>query len=152
MQHLGFNYRITDFQCALGTSQLKKLDSFITKRNMIANIYNEAFKNDKRFIIPFVRSNVKHAFHLYPLQIKFDCIGMTKKALFQIMKENNIGLQVHYIPVHLQPYYRDNYGFKTGDFPVSEKFYQNEVSIPLYPLLDVEDIKYVSEKFQSLVQ
>ena len=152
MQSLGFNYRITDFQCALGTSQLNKIDKFIARRGEIAKYYDESFKNDDRFITPAVFNNIKHAYHLYPLQIKFDKIGTTKKMLFQSMKEKNIGLQVHYIPVHLQPYYQDNFGFKPGDFPESEKFYNNEISIPIYPLLEVEDVKYIAEKIQTLIK
>ena len=152
MHFLGYNYRITDFQCALGTSQLGKLDKFVEKRNEIARFYNEAFNHDKRFIIPTVQANMKHAYHLYPLQIDFTTIDVTRKALFHLMKDNNIALQVHYIPIHLQPYYKVHYGFKNGDFPVSEKFYKREVSIPIYPSLNTEDVYYIIDKFQELVR
>ncbi|MDA0987473.1 MAG: UDP-4-amino-4,6-dideoxy-N-acetyl-beta-L-altrosamine transaminase [Bacteroidetes bacterium] len=152
MQHLGFNYRITDFQCALGTSQLKKLDGFVNKRNEIAKFYDESFKEDNRFIIPSVQGNIRHAYHLYPLQIKFENIDIAKKLLFQIMKNNGIGLQVHYIPVHLQPFYKENYGFKIGDYPISEKFYEREISIPIYPGLNQEDIIYIAKKVQEIVK
>jgi UDP-4-amino-4,6-dideoxy-N-acetyl-beta-L-altrosamine transaminase len=143
MQQLGFNYRLTDFQCALGSSQLKKLDGFVSRRNEIAQFYNEQFRMDEKFIIPKVEDNIKHAFHLYPLQIKFDNLKISKKDYFEKLRENRIGLQVHYIPVHLQPFYRKNYGFKKGNFPIAEEFYKMEVSIPMYPLLGKDDLKYI---------
>lgn len=152
MQQLGFNYRITDFQSALGSSQLKKLDNFVKRRNEIAEFYNEQFSNDDRFLIPIVDSNVKHAYHLYPLQIKFDKLNISKVEFFEKMKENKIGLQVHYIPVHSQPYYKNNFGFKEGDYPISEEFYQNEVSIPIYPLLVDEDLLYIVNTIKKIAQ
>ncbi|MFA7422080.1 MAG: UDP-4-amino-4,6-dideoxy-N-acetyl-beta-L-altrosamine transaminase [Melioribacteraceae bacterium] len=150
MHELGFNYRITDFQCALGSSQLKKLYRYIKRRNEIAQYYNTQFSNDERFIFPFVQENVKHAYHLYPLQLKFDGLKISKKEFFERMKENNIGLQVHYIPVHLQPYYKIHYGFAEGDFPIAESFYKNEVSIPIYPLLKNEDLEYIVNTIKDL--
>lgn len=152
MQYLGFNYRITDFQAALGSSQLKKLDKFVERRNEIASYYNEAFSEDDRFIIPKVEENTKHAYHLYPLQIKFDELRSSKKEFFKKMREHNIGLQVHYIPIHLQPFYRNNYGFKKGDYPISEEFYKNEVSIPIYPLLENEDLEYIVKTIKELAK
>ncbi len=149
MHEVGFNYRITDFQCALGISQLKKLESFVQKRRTIANYYDEFFLNDDRFIIPFVSLNVKHAYHLYPLQIKFDELKIDKKIFFNKLKEKGILLQVHYIPIHLQPFYKKRFGFKEGDFPVAEKFYRNEISIPIYPSLNEEDINYISQTIKN---
>lgn len=149
MHEVGFNYRITDFQCALGISQLKKLVSFVQKRRTIANYYDEFFLYDDRFIIPFVSLNVKHAYHLYPLQIKFDELKIDKKIFFNKLKEKGILLQVHYIPVHLQPFYKKRFGFKEGDFPVAEKFYRNEISIPIYPSLNEEDINYISQTIKN---
>jgi UDP-4-amino-4,6-dideoxy-N-acetyl-beta-L-altrosamine transaminase len=144
MHEVGFNYRITDFQCALGLSQLKKIDSFIEKRRLIAKYYDNFFSRDERFITPGVSKDAKHAYHLYPLQIKFDELNISKKDFFARMKEKNINLQVHYVPVHLQPFYRKNYGFKIGDFPVAEKFYEREISIPVYPSLQEEDLNYIA--------
>lgn len=152
MHELGYNYRLTDIQSALGSSQLKKLDSFVKRRNEIAAHYDNAFADDERFIIPQVEKNVKHAYHLYPLQIKFDELIISKKEFFEKMRENNIGLQVHYIPVHLQPYYKNNFGFKEGDYPVAEEFYKNEVSIPIYPLLENDDLEYIAKKIKELAK
>ncbi len=143
MQELGFNYRITDFQCALGISQLKKLDSFIQRRREIAAFYDEQFATDDRFIIPAVKNGIKHSYHLYPLQIKFDMIGLDKTEYFSRLKTNRIIAQVHYIPIHFQPYYQKRFGFRRDNFPVAERFYKREVSIPIYPLLEQEDLNYI---------
>lgn len=151
MHEVGFNYRITDFQCALGISQLKKLDSFVEKRRNIAKYYDDFFYSDDRIIIPKVSEKVKHAYHLYPLQIKFDELKISKKDFFLKMKENNIHLQVHYIPVHLQPFYRKTFGFKEGDFPEAEKFYERELSIPIYPSLEEEDLIYISNTLKKVL-
>ena len=143
MRELGYNYRITDLQCALGTSQLKKLDKFVKRRNEIANIYNSFFKNYKEIIIPKVSKNCIHAFHLYPLLINFEKLKIPKNILFNELKKKNVLLQVHYIPIHLQPYYRKNYKFKNGDYPVAEKFYKQEVSLPIYFSLKNKEVKYI---------
>ena len=143
MHEIGYNYRITDFQCALGSNQLKKLDQFIKKRRVIANQYNKAFSNVNKLQIPQTHNTINHAFHLYPLQIDFEKLGFGKTDLFNKMKEFGIILQVHYIPVHLQPFYKEKYGFKNGDFPLSEKFYNQEISLPIYPGLKEDDVKNV---------
>lgn len=144
MHEPGFNYRITDFQCALGISQLKKLEINIERRRQIAEYYDEIFGKDNRFIIPNVSEFAKHAYHLYPLQINFNELKISKKNYFLKLKEKNINCQVHYVPVHLQPFYRKNFGFKAHDFPVAERFYERELSIPMYPALTEEDLEYIS--------
>jgi UDP-4-amino-4,6-dideoxy-N-acetyl-beta-L-altrosamine transaminase len=143
MQMLGFNYRITDFQCALGISQLKKLDKFLSKRREIAEYYDKAFRGFETLITPAVAKNVKHAYHLYPLQIEFDKLKISKIDLFKKLSSAGINCQVHYIPVHLQPFYKNNYGFRKGDYPVAEKFYEREITIPLHPLLNKKDLYYI---------
>jgi perosamine synthetase len=143
MHEVGYNYRITDFQCALGSSQLKKLDQFVIKRHNIAQKYNEAFLDSDNLKIPKTHKSVDHAYHLYPLQIDFGKLSLTKVEFFEKMKESGINLQVHYIPIHLQPYYKKNYGFNTGDFPISESFYRNEVSLPIYFDLSMENISII---------
>ena len=151
MHEVGYNYRITDFQCALGSSQLKKLDQFVQKRSEIAKRYDESFSNVDNLIIPETPNSVEHAYHLYPLQIDFDKLALTKSKLFEKMKESGINLQVHYFPIHLQPFYRKNYGFKTGDFPVSENFYRNEVSLPIYPDLSTGDVEFVINSIKEII-
>ena len=143
MHEMGYNYRITDFQCALGSNQLKKLDKFVDKRREISKMYDKSFSNVDNIKIPENQNSVEHAYHLYPLQINFEKLPITKPEFFYRMKQVGINLQVHYIPVHLQPFYRKQYGFKEGDYPISESFYRNEVSLPIYPDLSTKDISLV---------
>jgi perosamine synthetase len=152
MHEPGFNYRITDFQCALGSSQLKKLDQFIQKRIEIAKKYDELFSNIDNLKIPEIHNSVDHAYHLYPLQIDFNKLSLTKTEFFQKMKQLEINLQVHYIPVHLQPFYKRNYGFKPGDYPIAEKFYVQVVSIPLYPSLTDAEVEKVVTNITKFVR
>jgi dTDP-4-amino-4,6-dideoxygalactose transaminase len=131
MRLLGYNYRLTDFQAALGISQLNKLDKFIKRRQEIAKIYDEAFKNNEKLIIPPVSKYATHSYHLYPLQIIFDKIKIFyKKKFFEKMKKKNIILQSHYMPIYSHTFYKKK--FYKKNFPVSEKFYKNEVSMPIY--------------------
>ncbi len=151
MHALGFNYRITDIQCALGMTQLKKLDRFVARRRCIARYYDEVFGPDDRFTTPTIAPHVGHAYHLYPLQVHFDSLSLARAELFERLKEKDILLQVHYIPVHLQPYYRKHYGFNEGEFPVAEQFYRRVISIPMHPRLDDEDLNYISASVQEAV-
>jgi dTDP-4-amino-4,6-dideoxygalactose transaminase len=133
MHEVGYNYRITDFQCALGSSQLKRLDEFAQKRREIAKQYDDSFSSFNNLKIPETHNSVDHAYHLYPLQFDFEKLSLNKTKFFEKMKNAGVNLQVHYIPIHLQPFYTKNYGFTSGDFPVAEKFYTREVSLPIYP-------------------
>lgn len=149
MHELGFNYRLSDIQSALGLSQIKKLDSFIKRRTEIAALYG-AFLSRHPFIKkPLLNGGSKSAFHLYPVMIPFDEIGADKAVFFGLMSESGVNLQVHYIPVHLQPYYRKTFGFRPGDYPAAEEFYRQEVSLPIYPLLTFEDAAMVMEALIS---
>tara|TARA_B100002052_G_C15878967_1_gene598304 strand:+ start:284 stop:1450 length:1167 start_codon:yes stop_codon:yes gene_type:complete len=145
MKTLGYNYRITDFQCALGANQIKRLDQFIEKRLDIANSYNNYFNKYDELIIPYVRQNSKHSYHLYPLQINFKQLDIDKKEFFRKARDLGLNLQVHYIPIHLQPFYMNQFGFKKGDFPISEEFYENVVSLPIFPDLSTNDQNYITE-------
>jgi len=148
MRELGFNYRITDFQCALGISQLTKLNKFIKKRKEIAKIYDLNFYNKNIFTTPKVNKNCSHAYHLYPLQINFKNSFQKKKMFVELLKKK-FNLQVHYIPIHLQPYYKKKFGFKKGDYPVVEKFYLKEVSLPIFYSLKKKDIYKVIHLINS---
>jgi UDP-4-amino-4,6-dideoxy-N-acetyl-beta-L-altrosamine transaminase len=139
MHELGYNYRISDINCALGVSQLKRAGNGVILRNKIAEKYNEAFKNIDSIKTPFVADDIYHAFHLYVIQVE------NRKALYDYLKEFNIHTQVHYIPVHLQPYYKKK-GWKDGDFPIAEAYYKKCLSLPMFPTLSDEEQNYVIEK------
>jgi perosamine synthetase len=145
MEELGFNYRITDFQAALGISQLKKLDQFKSRRREIVNYYNESLDGIEEFILPYEEKTVDSNFHLYVLQIKENS-RFDRYDFFSHLQSLSYLPMVHYIPVHLLKYYRDNFGFRPGDFPIAEKVYSRAVSIPLYPsMTDTEVEKTIND-------
>ena len=149
MQELGFNYRITDIQCALGLSQLKKLDSFVKSRRRIAKAYNEIFEDNPYFDVTIEKDNSESAYHLYPILLK-DEFAKHKKEIFTKLRANGLGVQVHYIPVYKQPYYHE-LGFNNKLCPVCEEFYKSELSIPMYPTLTDEDIEFVKETLYDVI-
>ena len=152
MSDLGYNYRITDFQSALGNSQLKRIDKFIQARRRIAKIYDNGFSKNKFIKVPKVNSNTSHAYHLYTLLIDFKRINKSRNEIMKKLRDMNIGTQVLYIPVHLQPYYLKKYGFKIGDFPNAENYYESCLSIPIFPDIKKREIDYVIDKINNLVQ
>lgn len=139
MQELGYNYRITDFQAALGISQLKRADAGLERRQLIAKRYNDAFSCIPDIQIPRIDNNSFHAFHLYIIQVK------DRSGLYNYLHENNIYAQVHYVPLHLMPYYLER-GNKKGDCPVVEEYYEHCLSLPMYPTLTDEEQSYVIGK------
>jgi len=162
MQELGYNYRITDLQCALGRSQLKQLPEFISRRRAIVAKYNENFADISWLTTPtpdYPESTNQHhfgfglsdvSFHLYTVQIDFEAIGKTRSAVMQELRSQNIGTQVLYIPVHLQPWYRAEFGYSEGKCPVAEKFYRSALSLPLYPGLNDSDTDAVIGAIKQL--
>jgi len=148
MQLLGFNYRMTDIQAALGTSQLKKLDSFVERRREIADIYHKAFKDNPYFDIPAEKNYAYSSYHLHPIRLK-DQYKAKKREIFSRLREKGLGVQVHYIPVYWQPYYKE-LGYKKGLCTVAEDFYCKEISIPIYPSMKDKDVRYVIEKVKQV--
>lgn len=132
---LGFNYRMTDMQAALGVSQLQRLDQFVSVRHQIASRYNELLA-DLPIILPEQDKSSYSAWHLYVIQIQIDHVTRPRREIFEYMRENGIGVNIHYIPVHLQPYYQ-SMGYQKGDFPCAEQYYSQAISIPLYPNLSL---------------
>lgn len=141
MQELGYNYRITDFQAALGISQLKRLDWSIERRNEIAKKYDSSFANTS-VITPYRANNITHAFHLYIIQVE------KRKELYDFLKQNNIYAQVLYIPAHTMPYYK-KLGWKQGDMPVAEEYYSKCLALPMFPSLTEEEQDWVIEKVKE---
>lgn len=145
---LGFNYRMTDMQAALGYSQMQKVDEFVSKRRYLVKRYNELLKNINGIQLPDQNEDTKSSWHLYVVRVDFSKISKTKNQIFAKMKEKGICLNLHYIPVHTQPYY-ENLGFKGGDFPNSEKYYEEAFTLPLYYALTDEQQDHI---VKSLVE
>ena len=143
MQDLGYNYRITEFQAALGISQLKRLDWSIERRNEIAKKYDAAFANTS-ILIPYRAENINHAFHLYIIQVD------KRKELYEFLRQNNIFSQVLYIPAHTMPYYKQ-LGWKQGDMPVAEEYYSKCLALPMFPSLTEEEQDWVIEKVKEFI-
>lgn len=141
MQELGFNYRLTDIQAALGASQLERADVNLEKRRKIAARYDELLKDIPGVATPCVGTDIGHAYHLYVIKTS------RRKALYDFLREHQIYTQVHYIPVHLQPYYR-RLGWKKGDFPKAEHYYEQCLSLPMYPSLTEEEQNFVIDKIR----
>lgn len=141
MQTLGFNYRLTDFQAALGISQLQRADDGLVKRREIAAIYNEALK-EKSFIKGQSGVVEGHAYHLYVIEVE------DRLRLYNYLRENKIFAQIHYIPCHLMPYYKQ-FGWKEGDMPNAEKYYKNCISLPMYPTLTNAEQEFVINKINE---
>jgi|SRR3972149_4029932 len=127
---LGFNYRMTDLQAALGVSQMKRLDDFVARRNYLAKRYNELLK-DLPIFLPWQYPDSYSAYHLYVVRLKLDEIKKTHQQVFDELRRLGIGVNLHYIPVHTQPYYQQ-LGFRVGDFPQAEKYYREAISLPMY--------------------
>jgi len=151
MQSLGYNYRLTDFQCALGISQFKKLEKFVERRRDIANKYNEAFSEITEIKIPYEKRNVKSTYHLYVIQLNLEKFKVDRKTIFDALRAENIGVHVHYIPLHLQPYYQEKFGYKHGDFPIAEGYYERAITLPLFPKMNDGDIKDVIDAVKKVV-
>lgn len=133
---LGFNYRMTEMQAALGVSQMKRLHDFVAKRNELADRYDQLLK-DIPLIIPAQINDSYSGRHLYVIRLNLDDISLSHKEVFEKLRDNGIGVNLHYIPVHIQPYYQ-NLGFKQGQFPRAESYYRDAISIPLFHIMTVE--------------
>ncbi len=153
MHEVGFNYRITDIQCALGLSQLKKLDRFVSRRQQIVDQYNASFAALPHADTPIHRypDTCSPAWHLYVLQIDFAKAGLTRTEVMEALKARGVGTQVHYIPVHTQPYYARKYGYAPGKCPVAEAYYSQCLSLPLFPAMSDEDVAHVTSAVREVL-
>jgi len=140
---IGNNYRLTDLQCALGLSQLKKLPAFIARRRAIVQRYNEAFATLPGVILPKELHEVESSYHLYIIQLSGEIDDHRRSAVFAALRDRGIGAQVHYMPLHLQPYYARALGYHPGDFPLAESYYQRAITLPLYPKMTDEQVERV---------
>jgi perosamine synthetase len=143
MADIGYNYRLTDFQCALGLAQLAKLPGFLKRRREIAAEYDEAFSSVPEIEPLGVGKNILHAYHLYVIKVDFSHLEMDRSGFFRAMRENGIGVNVHYIPVHMHPFYRRKFGTGPGLCPVAESAYERIVSLPMYPNMTDTNVRNI---------
>jgi len=147
--YLGFNYRMTDIQAALGLSQMQRLNQYVYKRNELASRYNENLR-DISIVTPYVDENCHSAFHLYVIRIQIPNIEKPHRKIFEELRKSNVGVNLHYIPIYAQPYYQ-KMGFSKSDFPEAENYYASAISIPIYPCLSHKDQDKVINKIREIV-
>lgn len=147
----GYKYNMTDIQAALGMTQLAKLQSMQSTRESIAFRYNQAFSTLSELEIPIDREYARHAWHLYIIKLNLEKISVDRAEFIELLREENIGTSVHFIPVHLHPYYRDTFGFERGFMPQAENVYDRIISLPLYPKMSDSDVQDVIEAVRIVV-
>ena len=152
MVDLGYNYRLTDIQCALGLAQLRKLPRFLEKRRRIAHQYTDSFSHTSSISPLAVSPEVVHSYHLYVVQLNLDCLGVDRMTLFRRLRQNGIGVNVHYIPVHLHPFYRNKFGTRKGLCPMAETAYEKILSLPIHAEMTEQNIDTVCTTFQKIIE
>ena len=152
MQELGYNYRLTDFQCALGLGQLKKIDKFIQRRREIVKRYNSEFKDMQEIKISEINPiDSNPVWHIYMIQVNLEKLEVDRKKIYEALRAENIGVNVHYIPIHLQPYYRKRFGYHLGDFPKAENYYSRAITLPVFPKMSDKDIDDVIKAVKKVI-
>lgn len=150
MVDLGYNYRIPDLLCALGISQMKKIDKFIKRRQEIAKIYDENFKSLSKFFVPLTQK-FESAYHIYVIKLNLENLKVDRDTIFKALKAEGIGVNVHYMPIHLHPYYKKNIGTFEGMMPVAEKVYKQIITLPIFPLMSKQDIEDVIKSVDKVI-
>jgi perosamine synthetase len=146
---LGFNYRLTDIACALGISQLEKLEANLARRRAIASRYTRAFVDLSEITVPAVRDDVVPAWHLYPIRLNLEVLSADRTQIFRALRAENLGVNVHYVPVNQHPYYRKRFGYQGGETPLAESAYERLISLPMFHGMtdrDVEDVVHAVQK------
>jgi dTDP-4-amino-4,6-dideoxygalactose transaminase len=148
----GYKYNLTDIAAALGIPQLHKCDHFGAIRRRYATLYNEGFKEIPEVTIPHVADDVEHAWHLYVIQLDLERLRIGRNEMIDLLKRQGIGTSVHFIPLHLHPYYRDNYGYLPNNFPMASSVFERIISLPIYPKMTEVEIQYVIEVVATLIK
>ena len=150
--HPGYKYNLSDIAAALGIEQLKRSDHFWQARRRIASHYHEAFADLPEVQVPACASDIQHAWHLYVIQLNIERLKINRQDFIKALKSENIGTSVHFIPLHLHPFYRDKLGYQRADFPQASAVYERIVSLPIYPRMTEADVRDVIVAVRKLVQ
>jgi dTDP-4-amino-4,6-dideoxygalactose transaminase len=148
----GYKYNLTDVAAALGIQQLKKCDQFWELRRRCACWYNEGFKDVPEVSVPYIAPDVQHAWHLYVIQLNPERLRVSRNEFIELLKKENIGTSVHFIPLHLHPYYRDTFGYRPEDFPAASAVFERIISLPIYPKMTEADVQRVIDTVRTLVK
>src|SRR5438093_1726156 len=151
MVALEYNYRLADIGCALGISQLRKLDANLARRREIARQYTATFQKIPGVIPPTIRPAVNPAWHLYPIRLDLTEFRVGRPEIFRALRAEGLGVNVHYIPVHLHPYYRERFGYRAGQYPIAEEAYQQLISVPMFHGMTDPDVEYVVNTVRNIV-
>ena len=151
IEYSGYKYNMSDLQASIGIHQMEKLDQMQKRREEIADMYNKSFDQIAQITTPTVKRYATHAWHLYPIQVNSDMLSINRNEFIEALKAENIGTSVHFIPLHLHPYYKEKYGFKGDDFPNAEFLYKNEISLPIYPKMEDKDVEDVITAVKKII-
>ena len=151
IERLGYNFRITDFQCVLGLNQLGRLDGFIERRREIAARYLRKLADLSEIALPVTREDAQPVYHLFVIQLNLAMLGADRRRIYDALRAENIGVGVHYIPVHRQPYYEREYGYREGDFPAAEAYYARALTLPLFPAMSDADVTDVIHAVRKVI-
>lgn len=150
MVDLGYNYRIPDLLCALGISQMNKIDNFIKRRQEIAKVYDESFESLNNYLSPLTQK-FESAYHIYVIKLNLKNLTADRDIIFKVLKAEGIGVNVHYMPIHLHPYYKNNLGTYNGMMPVAEKVYKQIITLPIFPTMTEKDIEDVIKSVNKVI-
>ncbi|MDZ4278621.1 MAG: DegT/DnrJ/EryC1/StrS family aminotransferase, partial [Dehalococcoidia bacterium] len=148
----GFNYVMTDIQAALGIHQLRRLDAFNARRAHLAAEYDRLLAGLPEVVRPSVRDDAVHAWHLYPIRLDLDRLRITREAFIEALRARGIGTSVHFIPIHLHPFFQKELGVRQGDYPAVERVFAGLVSLPLYPRMGDADVARVAEAIHEILE
>jgi dTDP-4-amino-4,6-dideoxygalactose transaminase len=152
IEYPGYKYNMTDLQSSLGIHQLRKFDAMQKRRTEIVKLYNDELGIVNEIILPHVKPYVTHSWHLYPILLNPELLKISRNDFIQALKSEQIGTSVHFIPIHLHPYYKNKYHYKSGDYPVTEAVYANEISLPIYPAMSDDDAHDVIDAIKTIIR
>lgn len=152
VMYAGYKCNMTDLQASIGIHQMEKFYKMQKRREKIVKTYNKEFENMSEIILPTVRKEVEHAWHLYPIQLRKKQLQIDRNEFINILKSENIGTSVHFIPLHLQPYYKHQFSYTKGDYPIAEKTFERIVSLPLFPDMSDEEVDYVVNTIKKVIR